>query len=46
MFARYVLGKIRLLEAGYKTIDKKLGEKVTTVAVIIQKWKKYKNSIN
>ena len=27
---------------GYKTISKKLGEKETTVGVIIRKWKKYK----
>ncbi len=28
---------------GYKTIGKQLGEKVTTVGVIIRKWKKTKN---
>ncbi len=27
---------------GYKTIVKQLGEKVTTVGVIIHKWKKHK----
>ncbi len=31
---------------GYKTISKKLGEKETTVVAIIQKWKKYKTTIN
>ena len=31
---------------GYKTISKKLGEKETTVGVIIRKWKKYKTTIN
>ncbi len=31
---------------GYKTISKKLGEKETTVGAIIQKWKKYKITIN
>ncbi len=30
---------------GYKTINKKLGEKETTVCEIIQKWKKYKITI-
>ncbi len=29
---------------GYKTIAKQLGEKVTTVGVIIRKWKKHKIS--
>ena len=32
-------------EMGYKTISKKLDEK-TTVGAIIQKWKKYKTTIN
>ena len=31
---------------GYKTIRYKLGEKETTVGVIIRKWKKYKITIN
>ncbi|XP_068112734.1 zinc finger protein 585A-like [Hyperolius riggenbachi] len=31
---------------GYKTISKKLGEKVTTVGAIIRKWKKYKVTVN
>ena len=31
---------------GYKTIVKQLGEKETTVGVIIRKWKKYKKTIN
>ncbi len=31
---------------GYKTISKKLGEKETTVGVIIWKWKKYKITVN
>ncbi len=31
---------------GYKTIAKKLGEKVTTVGVIIRKWKKHKITVN
>uniref|UniRef100_A0A9J8D104 Sleeping Beauty transposase HTH domain-containing protein n=1 Tax=Cyprinus carpio carpio TaxID=630221 RepID=A0A9J8D104_CYPCA len=31
---------------GYKTISKKLGEKGTSVGAIIQKWKKYKTTIN
>ena len=31
---------------GYKTIAKQLGEKVTTVSVIIRKWKKHKRTVN
>ncbi len=31
---------------GYKTIAKQLGEKVTTVAVIIHKWKKHKITVS
>ncbi len=31
---------------GYKTISRKLGEKVTTVGVIICKWKKHKITVN
>ena len=31
---------------GYKTINNKLGEKKTTFGAIIQKWKKYKITIN
>ncbi len=31
---------------GYKTIAKQLGEKVTTVGVIIRKWKKDKITVN
>ncbi len=31
---------------GYKTIAKQLGEKVTTVGVIIHKWKKHKITVN
>ncbi len=31
---------------GYKTITKQLGEKVTTVGVIIRKWKKHKITVN
>ncbi len=31
---------------GYKTIDKQLGEKVTTVGAIICKWKKHKITVN
>ncbi len=31
---------------GYKTIAKQLGEKVTTVVVIIHKWKKHKITVN
>ena len=31
---------------GYKTSGKQLGEKVTTVGVFIQKWKKHKMAIN
>lgn len=31
---------------GYKAISKKLSEEVTTVEMIIQKWKKYKMTIN
>ncbi len=30
---------------GYKTIAKQLGEKVTTVGVIIGKWKKHKITV-
>ncbi len=30
----------------YKTIVKQLGEKVTTVGVIIRKWKKHKITVN
>ncbi|KAL0162094.1 hypothetical protein M9458_041490, partial [Cirrhinus mrigala] len=32
-------------EMGYKTIAKQLGEKVTTVGVIIRKWKKHKITV-
>ncbi len=31
---------------GYKTIAKQLGEKVTTVGVIILKWKKHRITVN
>ena len=31
---------------GYKTISKKLNEKVTTDGAIIQKWKKYNMTVN
>ncbi len=31
---------------GYKTIAKQLGEKVTTVGVIIRKWKKHKITVD
>ncbi len=31
---------------GYKTIAKQFGEKVTTVGVIIRKWKKHKITVN
>ncbi|KAJ8355580.1 hypothetical protein SKAU_G00183740 [Synaphobranchus kaupii] len=31
---------------GYKTIDKQLGEKETTVGAIIRKWKKHEMTIN
>ncbi len=31
---------------GYKTIAKQLGEKMTTVGVIIRKWKKHKLTVN
>ena len=31
---------------GYKTIAKQLGEKETTVGVIIRKWKKHKINVN
>ncbi len=31
---------------GYKTVAKQLGEKVTTVGVIIRKWKKHKITVN
>ncbi len=31
---------------GYKTIAKQLGQKVTTVGVIIRKWKKHKITVN
>ncbi|KAL0183174.1 hypothetical protein M9458_022549, partial [Cirrhinus mrigala] len=31
---------------GYKTIGKQLGEKVTTAAAIIRKWKKHKITVN
>ncbi len=33
-------------EMGYKTVAKQLGEKVTTVGVIIHKWKKYKITVS
>lgn len=33
-------------QMGFKTINKKLGEKVRTIGVIICKWKKYKIAIN
>ncbi len=31
---------------GYRTIDKQLGEKATTVGAIIRKWKKLKMMVN
>ncbi len=31
---------------GYRTIGKQLGEKATTVSVIIRKWKKFKMTVN
>ncbi len=31
---------------GYRTIGKQLGEKATTVAAIIRKWKKFKMTVN
>ncbi len=31
---------------GYRTIDKQLGEKATTVGAIIRKWKKFKMTVN
>ncbi len=31
---------------GYEAIAKQLGEKVTTVSVIIRKWKKHKITVN
>ncbi|KAL0201667.1 hypothetical protein M9458_004854 [Cirrhinus mrigala] len=31
---------------GYRTIGKQLGEKATTVGVIIRKWKKFKMTVN
>ncbi len=31
---------------GYKTIVKQFGEKLTTVGVIIRKWKKHKITVN
>ena len=31
---------------GYKTIAKQLGEKVTTIGVIIDKWKKHKRTVS
>ncbi len=31
---------------GYRTIDKQLGEKATTVGTIIRKWKKLKMTVN
>ncbi len=31
---------------GYRTIDKQLGEKTTTVGAIIRKWKKFKMTVN
>ncbi len=39
---------VDLLKAGmgYEIIAKKLGEKVTTVGVIIGKWKKHKKTVN
>ncbi|KAL0157435.1 hypothetical protein M9458_048681, partial [Cirrhinus mrigala] len=44
--SKYVRGKIVDLHnagIGYKTIANQLGEKVTTIGVIIRKWKKQKN---
>ncbi len=31
---------------GYRTIAKQLGEKASTVGVIIRKWKKFKMTVN
>ena len=31
---------------GYRTIGKQLGEKATTVAAIIRKWKRFKMTVN
>ncbi|CDQ60164.1 unnamed protein product [Oncorhynchus mykiss] len=31
---------------GYRTIDKQLGEKATTLGAIIRKWKKFKMTVN
>src|SRR4029434_10727479 len=31
---------------GYKTIGKKLGEKQTTIGVIIHKWRQYQTTVN
>jgi len=31
---------------GYRTIDKQLGEKTTTVGAIFRKWKKFKKTVN
>ncbi len=45
--SKYVRDKIVDLHKarmGYKTIAKQLGVRVTTVGVIIRKWKKYKNN--
>ncbi len=43
---RYTIVDLCKAGMGYKTIAKQLGEKVTTVGVIIRKWKKHKITIN
>ncbi len=37
---------LKKAEMGFKTIAKQLGEKVTTVGVIIRKWMKHKITVN
>ncbi len=49
MLSKDVRGKIvdlHKVRMGYKTIAKQLCEKVTTVGVIIHKWKKHKITVN
>ncbi len=43
---RYKIVDLHKAGMGYKTIAKQLGEKVTTVGVIIRKWKKHKIPVN
>ena len=40
------IGDLHKAGMGYRTTDKHLGEKATTVGTIIGKWKKFKMTVN